>query len=358
MRALHDACQQLSSRSITVLSVGTPESDWARWDTELAAVVASYGPDFTAALEHVGNIPAATVPGVLADEPLSITAPQLRQHALYAFISNSIDIKDEPGSARRLIAGLQHGGGSIGGVPQAYRALRDRYFTDEVPEDPTALMQKLLAPQWPRKLSRELLQAHLRQQQRLAEELHMSPAGGTPSEVARRKVWWPTIAEPPKGSVFEAAAQRASTRTGGANTTVAHRNAFIDAFLDEVLQQERRLTRTAAAHRQLLLTAADAHGSAAVQSVRAFLAAQQSLQHPEQEAMAVGDAPRPTYKKHPCVRCGSVSHPKGFKCTVPCKCEVCLSDGHVKEYCWVKNGVLLGQERCPAVQQAHSTAGG
>ena len=205
MRALHDACQQLASRSVSVLSVDRPESDWARWNTEVRAVVAAYGPDFTAALDHAGNIPAAVVPGVLADEPMAVTAPQLRQHAIYAFISNSLDVKDLPGTARRLIVGLQHGGGQIGGVAQAYPALTDRYATAEVPEDPSAQMQQLLNPNWPRKLSRELLQAHLRQQQRLAEELHMSPGGNTPSEQARRRVWWPTIAEPPKGSVFEAA---------------------------------------------------------------------------------------------------------------------------------------------------------
>ena len=179
---LHDACQQLASRSVSVLAVDSPESDWARWNTEVRAVVASYGPDFTAALDHAGNIPAAVVPGVLADEPMTVTAPQLRQHALYAFISNSLDVKDQPGTARRLIAELQHGGGQIGGVAQAYPALRDRYETAEVPEDPSAQMQQLLHPSWPRKLSRELLQAHLRNQQRLAEELHMSPAGNTASE--------------------------------------------------------------------------------------------------------------------------------------------------------------------------------
>ena len=120
MRALHDACQQLASRSVSVLAVDSPESDWARWNTEVRAVVASYGPDFTAALDQAGNIPAAVVPGVLADEPMTVTAPQLRQHALYAFISNSLDVKDQPGTARRLIAELQHGGGQIGGVAQAY----------------------------------------------------------------------------------------------------------------------------------------------------------------------------------------------------------------------------------------------
>ena len=261
MRALHDACQQLASRSVSVLAVDSPESDWARWNTEVRAVVASYGPDFTAALDHAGNIPAAVVPGVLADEPMTVTAPQLRQHALYAFISNSLDVKDQPGTARRLIAELQHGGGQIGGVAQAYPALRDRYQTAEVPEDPSAQMQQLLHPSWPRKLSRELLQAHLRNQQRLAEELHMSPAGNTASEQGRRQVWWPKIAEPPKGSVFEAAAQRGATRTGGAHTTVAHRNAFITAFLDEVLKQEQKLTRTASQQNGFHKSCISAHDS-------------------------------------------------------------------------------------------------
>ena len=189
MRALHDSCQQMAARSITKLSVTTPDLDFRRWNLELRALVSSHGPDFLAALDFTADIPAPAVPGVLTDEPIPLTAPQMRQQALYSLISNSIDIKDEPGSARRIIKDLQHGAGSIGGTDQAYPALMARYQTEEPATNPTAVLHQLLNPTWPRKISQELYQTHVRNQVRLAEELGLAPGGNSDANKLSRQLW-------------------------------------------------------------------------------------------------------------------------------------------------------------------------
>ena len=80
----------MSARAITVLSLKNPEADWHRWLDELKAVVKTYGQDFYDALLFAGDIGEAAAPGVLDDEPMPRTAPQMRQMALRALIGNSL----------------------------------------------------------------------------------------------------------------------------------------------------------------------------------------------------------------------------------------------------------------------------
>ena len=56
-----------------------------------------------------------------------------------------------------------------------------------------------------------------------------------------RALWWPTIAQPGPANPYEKPAERARTRTGNAHATIAHRNAFVEALLEEIaldLQQD------------------------------------------------------------------------------------------------------------------------
>ena len=339
MRALADMCSALSSRSVPKLDSRNPDKDFSRWKTDIETVVSSAGADFTAALEYTGNIPVPVTPGVLDDEPLPLTAPQMRQVALRALISNSIDSADLEGTPRRLIATLQFGGGQIAGVDQCWAALHARYHTPDLPKDPNQQLSTLLHPSWPRRGDYAELQAHISSQRQLAAEINLYPQTDSDADQTQRSFWWPTISSPPTGSPYLAAASRARTRCP-ADATLAEQQAFVDAFLDEVYKDGVAVARRTAQRRALALEVAAL--SADTPEVDAF-----ALRPTRSQQSADGAGPRPTFQKHPCVRCGSTTHPRGHKCTVAVSCEVCLSKGHMSAFCWVKHGVQLYNRRLP-----------
>mmetsp|Transcript_76471 Transcript_76471/g.127419 ORF Transcript_76471/g.127419 Transcript_76471/m.127419 type:complete len:214 (+) Transcript_76471:151-792(+) len=67
-------------------------------------------------------------------------------------------------------------------------------------------------------------------------------------------------------------------------------------------------------------------------------------------ALAAQQRPvEPTRQKHPCVRCGSVSHPRGFRCKELVECECCNSEDHMTQFCWIKHGLQSFNRRVPAL---------
>ena len=137
MKMLSDSCSSLQARAVTVLSLKDPEGDWHRWADELLAVIQTYGQDFTDAVEFAMDIPAVVPPGVLDDEPAPLTAPQMRQQALRAFIGNSLPSSLAEGTPAYLIRDCRHAGGTIAGAPQALAVLRTRYEIARPTKDPS-----------------------------------------------------------------------------------------------------------------------------------------------------------------------------------------------------------------------------
>lgn len=270
------------------------------------------------------------------DEPAELTAPQMRQQALCALIMNSLPAAETEGTPRKLVRDTVHAGGMVNGQKQAWMLLQERYETLEQPRDVHFLLRSLLQPTWPRKLSVEAYQSFAQEQIRMATDLLMNPAGDTDNDKQRRAGWWPSIAEPPSNSPYRAPAARARARTNGQRESVAHRTAFIEAFLDELRCDVREAELRSTAQRRILSLTAD-NDQAETADVFALPASR----------AATAMNRKPTFQKHPCVKCGSTKHPKGFACGVKVRCEVCSSDGHIAPYCWIKHGVQLYNRRLP-----------
>ena len=68
----------------------------------------------------------------------------------------------------------------------------------------------------------------------MATDIGLNPLADDPASVALRQTYWDVLASPPAGSVYDVAATEARHVTGAANTTLAHRDAFLAAMIAAV----------------------------------------------------------------------------------------------------------------------------
>ena len=340
-RNFDQQCTDLAKASIRALDAQRPEHDFVRWEAQLRDMIhAIGGQQFIEALEFDQHIPHFTSSsGVLSDTLDGPTIPQARQHALLSVISNSLPVENEEGTPRKLIENCVHAGGTAnfgsGDVDQAIRLLRARYSIPKEEPSKEAILQELLQPAWPKKLDAFEYQSMMSRKLQLATKVNLNPMSDSQTNCDLRALWWSVIAIPPRGSAYFACAEKARLVETG-RETVAHRTAFVTAMCKEI----RAATTSEAAAQKRRAAAAEVLGVIVDDDaeVDVFAAAQK----PRLPMAEPGGRP----KRHPCVKCRSTTHQKGFRCQVQVKCGTCNGD-HLDDYCWIKHGVQLFNRQLP-----------
>ena len=213
-----------------------------------------------------------------------------------SLIANSLPESEEPGSPHFLIRDLANAGGNIDGVPQAWAALAARYAVARIPDDAHALLMELLVPAWPKKLDTMEYQSFHLGKCAAADRINLNPDGDSDAEVAMRGLWWAAIGRAPSASPYAAIIKRVRTETRDLHATVAQREAFHAIMLREVQLEALEAAAGAKSRRALAADAEyDVIGADAAAAARPR-----------------GPPPtKPSWVKHPCVKCDSTTHPRG-----------------------------------------------
>jgi hypothetical protein len=284
-----------------------------------------------------------------------LTNSQRRQAALRSLIANSLPASNEIGSARRLIEGLPHAGGTIAGVPQAYTVLYNRYHVAEPAADPAKKLAELLQPTWPKELSQEAYQHMLSAKIRQATEVGLNPAGDSDAEVQQRGMWWPLIGSPPPNSLYFVPAEKARMLEPDHETT-ADRDRFVQYFLTEigrevdVNMQRRSISQQSRSARAVDANAAFSAACGGCEPWDPFVGGVptgRSSFFPGCTGTNPSSAAPSGNRRHPCVKCERLDHPRGHKCTAQVTCGACNSTDHLRKFCWIEHGVQLFNRRLP-----------
>ena len=341
LSVLQARCSSLSNQRVAVFDESSPAVDFRRWHSEIMKVATVAGKDFYAALFAASTtiIPRTAVANVLDVDDFGLPQPpEMRQLALRTLIGHSIS---PGGEAHKLIMHKPHAGGGVNAVgapdvhgdalateraqqargAQSWQVLCERFLVPETPEDKGAQATSLLTLRWPTTGLSADYQLHLSKVERMATEL------GLDDNDALRKLWWPLVAEPSSGSPYAPASSRARLSTAGARDTIAHRRAYVAAFLDELQIDERARLRAG-----LPAAVCEPCVDEECFDADAVSAGRYQRGGPSRAQTSVSTVPR-----RPCVRCNAM-HPRGFKCVAVCQCGVCGSDKHCEPSCWVKHG--------------------
>ena len=211
-RKFDQECRDLANGRVKVLDIANAEVDFSeRWMNDITnGIYAIGGQQFVDALTYEHDIPATTaLPGVLSDDLPNYTIPELRQHAIFSFILNSLPPSGEDGMPRALVKDCVHAGGKVGGAEQAWMLLCRRYHIAKSGKKPSVQLRDLLAAEWPRKLDAAAFQRMVAKKLRLADELGLNPPNDTADEIKTRMMWQHVITTPPKGTAYEAVTEKA-----------------------------------------------------------------------------------------------------------------------------------------------------
>ena len=138
------------------------------------------------------------------------------------------------GEAERLTRDCVHAGGTVLGAPQAWNILKTRWFTTERPKPVGSISAMLFAKPYPQELSVETFQVHWNKVLSMATDTGLNPSEETPAAQQLRQNYWGVLANPPVGSAYHGAAAEARNATSQECTTIAHREAFLEAMIRAV----------------------------------------------------------------------------------------------------------------------------
>ena len=243
-KAVATAADSLSSRCASrPFDDKLGAKDWQRVRMEWMAEAESAGPDFLAALRYAGNISPAADYGddlVLLDSDAGAPGPMLkhvRQGALLSWLRKSLPTDSE---SYRLVQKCAHAGGRIGvegradGDKQALMILDERWRSPVSEEDAGSDADKLFGMRWPATVGESEFNEFFNSIVSGASKVGLNPIDDSAASIQLRSLWWNRFSAPPAKSAYSELADRARVVTQQQKRTVAHRDAFHAAMIEEI----------------------------------------------------------------------------------------------------------------------------